>query len=284
MPALAMGHGAFHDIVAELTAELKKSPDDPALYFKMAAAHCDHGDWEIALNYLQKVEQLASGKFPADLVRGQALLTGERAAEAKKVLDRFLSTNPENAQALMLRARAQQRLGATEASLADFREAFRRSARPEADHVLEFVTTLVAQELRDEAAQTLAEATRKLGPVPSLVQKTLELDLAAGRFDHALTRLDTLQQSAPRPEPWMARRAAVLEQAGHRAEARRAWQALLAHLAALPAIERGSYGMRQLAERAQRALGVVASPAPVSAPPAAPLSSSSALDSTTSTP
>lgn len=282
MPTLAMGHGAFHDVVAELTVALKKDPNDPALHFKLAAAYCDHGDWQVALDYLEKVEQLAPEKFPTDLVRGQSLLTGERAAEAKAALDRFLSIQPENAPALMLRARAQQRLGATEAALADFREAFRRSATPEADHVQEFINALVAKGLRDEASQTLAEAIAKLGPVPSLLLKALELDLAAGCFDEALSHIDTLQQSAARPEPWMERRAAVLEQAGRSDEARSAWQTLLAHIAGLPAIERGSYGMRLLAEKAQRALGIIAAPAPVSAPPATPLSSTSI--STTSTP
>jgi hypothetical protein len=80
----------------------------------------------------------------------------------------------------------------------------------------------------------------------------------------------------------MARRAEVLEQAGRSAEARAAWQSVIAHTAALPAIERGSYGMRLLAEKAQRALGIVAAPSPVSAPPATPLSATSI--STTSTP
>ena len=53
----------------------------------------------------------------------------------------------------------------------------------------------------------------------------------------------------------MAKRAALLAQAGRRAEARAAWQALIDHLAALPNLERGSHAMSILAEQAREALG-----------------------------
>jgi hypothetical protein len=73
-----------------------------------------------------------------------------------------------------------------------------------------------------------------------------------------------MRQSAPRPEPWMARRASILAQAGRIEESRAAWQALVDHLSALPNLERGSHAMSTLMEQAKQALAALANP------PAAP--------------
>ena len=84
--------------------------------------------------------------------------------------------------------------------------------------------------------------------------KALELELMLGRYDDALARVEVLQKSAPRPEPWIARRASVLAQAGRFNESKAAWQALITHIQALPNLERGSHSMQLLTEQAQQAL------------------------------
>jgi len=66
--------------------------------------------------------------------------------------------------------------------------------------------------------------------------------------------VDEAQKEAPRPEPWMARRATILTQAGRIEESRNAWKALLAQLASLPEHDRASRAMRQLEDEARKAL------------------------------
>jgi hypothetical protein len=85
----------------------------------------------------------------------------------------------------------------------------------------------------------------------------MELEIITGDFDSALKRVDQLQKFAPRPEPWMAKRASLLAQAGRIADSRAAWQSLLAHLSALPNLERGSKPMKLLAEQAHQALAAL---------------------------
>jgi hypothetical protein len=82
----------------------------------------------------------------------------------------------------------------------------------------------------------------------------MDLQLAAKDYDGALSRIDTMQKSAPRPEPWMAKRAELLADAGRVEESRAAWQALLTHLSTLPNLERGSHSMSILSEKAHLAL------------------------------
>lgn len=249
---MALAHGDLVERMAGLHVKLEIQPDDAALRFELAGVYCLHGDWDLALAELERVDRLAPEKYPTDLVRGEAQLATRVPEAAKVALDRFLAAHPHQVKALTLRARALEVLAQPEASLTDYRTAWQVQARPEPDFVQEFSNALAAHGHAQEALEVLTVGIEKVGPVPGLVQLALQREIAAGRFDAALARIDTLQKSAPRVELWMAKRASVLEQAGRRAEAQSAWQALLDHLAALPNLERGSHAMSVLAEQARR--------------------------------
>ena len=264
-------------MVGEIMEALAAQPNDPELYWRLADANCSHGDWEIALQNIQRVEELAPGRYHLDWIRGRALLTGGQVAKAKDAFDRFLALEPQHVRALVFRARASQILGNTTAALADLDHAVRHSTPPDPQMIAEYATALVQAGRRDDAIQVLSTGVEKAGPVPSLVLAAMKLETAAGRFDDALNRIDAMQNSDPRPEPWMARRAALLEQAGRKEEAKAAWKALADHLAALPNLERGTPSMLELAQKAQQALGLASAsaPAPVIAPPAPSISPAS---------
>jgi predicted Zn-dependent protease len=251
---------------------LKKTPNDPALHFELADLNGQHGDWQMSLLNLDRVEELGPGKFPTPLLRGQAWLIGGQPEKAKMVLDPLVAAHPESARGWLLRARAAQRLGDAAGSLADYREALRRTNVPEPDLIQEAADALAAAGLAGEAVQVLAAGIEKLGPIPSLALRAMEVEIATKNFDAALTRVEALRKSAPRPEPWMARRASVLAQAGRIEESRAAWQALVAHLEALPNLERGSHAMSKLMQDARQALGSLGSlqpptPLPPTNPP-----------------
>lgn len=145
-----------------------------------------------------------------------------------------------------------------EAYLADCRTALRLAPRANATLVRETADALAAYGDRDAAVQLLAEAVQTLGAVPSLVLQALELELATGRFDDALARVDTLRKIWPLPEPWHARRAAILAQAGRLDEARAEWRALLAHIESLPPTRRASDAVQSVEAEARAALASAA--------------------------
>lgn len=262
LAATAFGHGGFHERLAQLSAELEKSPLDARLYFELADVHSQHGDWQEALRNLERVEELAPGKYLANLLRGQAWLAAGQPAHARKALDALLAAHPECGRGWLLRARARRWLGDPAGSLADYREALRRTAAWEPDLLQETADALAGQGHIREAAQVLAAGISKLGNVPSLILRSLDLELALKDYDAALRRVEAMRQTAPRPEPWMARRASVLAQAGRIEESRGAWQALVDHLTTLPNLERGSHAMSKLMEEARHALASLASLAP----------------------
>ena len=119
-PCIAGAHGAYHDVVNELSALLKQHPEDAAAHFKLACAHQEHRDWSLALVELEQVERLAPGKFETGYVQGQALATGGHILAARPVLDDFIATHPGHAGALAVRARVLLELKETAAALHDF--------------------------------------------------------------------------------------------------------------------------------------------------------------------
>lgn len=264
--ATAFGHGAYIERVARLMVALEQHPDDAALYLELADTRCEHEEWQLALEELDRADRLAPGKFPTDFFRGKAYLVGGKPAEARKALDRAIVREPANPSALTLRARAWAALGKSEESLTDYRAAWRTTAQPEPDLVQEVSDALMAQGHTEESLDILVVGMKKTGAVPGLVQLALDRERALGRFEDALARIDSLQRTAPRPEPWMAQRAALLAKAGRIADARAAWQALSDHLAALPNLERGSHAMSLLAEQARTALAALSLSAPTASP------------------
>jgi tetratricopeptide (TPR) repeat protein len=254
-----LGHGGFHERIASLTEAVEKTPADPGLRFELANLHAQHGDLKLALEQLDRVDALAPGKFLTDLLRGEAYLVARDYQKAKAALDRQVTAHPENGRGLLIRARVERQLRKDSAWLADYREALRRTAAPEPDLVQEVADALASQGLQGEAARVLDKGIEKLGKIPSLVLRALDLEIATKQFDAALRRVAEAQKEAPRPEPWMARRATILAQAGRLEESRAAWKELSAHLASLPESQRASHAMRQLADDAEKALSTAPS-------------------------
>jgi predicted Zn-dependent protease len=248
------GHEGLHELIAAQLKAVEKNPSDPALHLELANLYGRHGELKLALQNLDKVDALAPGKFPTDLFRGEAFLVAHDFTKAKQALDRQVAARPESARSWLLRARAERELGQHPDSLADYREALKRTTAAEPDLIEEVAGALAADGRKDEAAQVLAAGIEKLGQIPSLVLRALDLEIETKNFDAALDRIEHAQHDAPRAEPWMARRAAVLAQAGRIEESRAAWKALLEHLDSLPEHERTSRAMSTLTNEAREAL------------------------------
>jgi tetratricopeptide (TPR) repeat protein len=268
------GHGGYHERIAFLTAAVESKPSDPLLRFELANLQGDHGDLQLALLNLDRVDALAPGKFLTDLSRGQACLAAGEFTKAKEALNRQLVSHPECARAWLLRARAEHSMSQDLASLADYREALTRTTSPDPDLVQEVAGALATHGCEKEAAQVLTTGIEKLGRIPALVLRALDLEIATKNFDAALRRVEQAQHDAPRPEPWMARRAAILGQAGRIEDSRAAWKALAEHLDSLPDQERTSNAMSRLAEETRQALDSLKA-VPTTEPSSAPSLASS---------
>lgn len=247
-------HGTFHAQYLRLQEEIAANPQDALLQCRLANLFAEHEDFATALGALERATELDPKLATIELVRGEVLCAAGRSAEARESLNRFLAREQSNSLGWLLRARVRTSLGEARAALEDFRSALRTNRSPEPDLYQEVGDALAAQGELDEALAILADGLRTLGPIPSLSLRAIELESVAGRCDAALARVDQLQRTAARPEPWMVRRAELLAHAGRSVEAVAAWRELRAHLAALPAEIRSTHAMSRLAERAQQEL------------------------------
>lgn len=261
---VARGHGSHDDRVAHFIKVLKNDPADVNARHDLARAYVEHGDWELALTELDRADAMIPPDSDLDfsLTRARALVIGERAAEARQVLDSFLTKSPGHSVALLERARVLDLLKMPDLSLADYRMTLEITMNPEPDLFIEVADHLVKQHLNGEAISVMCKSIETKGQVPSLVLKVMELEMAAGLYDDALKRVDTMAALMPRPEPWMAKRATVLAQAGRIDESKLVWRALLTHIDSLPDLERGSVAMTNLTTQARLALASLESSHP----------------------
>ncbi|HEX2749306.1 MAG TPA: hypothetical protein VHM91_14960 [Verrucomicrobiales bacterium] len=250
-------HGDLGGRIGDLKAEILQHPGDGARRLTLADLLFQDGNFEGALTALADLDRMEPGKFPTDKLRGSALLALQRPAGAREALDRFLTRYPGDVPALLFRARALSALSETDAALNDYRAALRLSAAPEPDLFQEAAAALASARHPDEALAVLDRGIQSLGLIPSLAQRALDVELSLKRYDAALARVETMQHAAPRPEQWMAKRAAILTTACRIPESREAWQSLLTHLAGLPAAERSSNAMCRLAEEARQGLAIL---------------------------
>ncbi len=283
----AWAHGAIDAKIAELRERLLQSPEDAAVHFELADAYAEHGEWSEATKALSRSEELAPGLHPSELVRARIEMGMYRPSLAIEQLESFLVQYPKHSartRALVLKARALREVDRFEEALATYGAALAGNADSEVFQ--ETADVYAARQRIAEAAEVLATGLARLGPDPSLLVRALRHELALGRFDLALSRVDALRQSSPQPEEWMAKRATVLEQAGRKAEARAAWLSLQSHIASLPALQRGNKLLLDIAQSARLALGdaggasprsIIFPPAPVKAPPASPTPSATSL-------
>ncbi len=144
LPVFSWAHPAIEAQIALINERLEQSPADGALYFKRAQLHRHHREWDSALRDFDQALRLDPLMTGAQLRRGEVSLEADRAGEAKQAFDEFLKAHPANLDGLLLRGRALQKLGDSEAAAADYSQAIDRSSRPQPDWYIERARALAA--------------------------------------------------------------------------------------------------------------------------------------------
>ena len=236
-----------------LDREIELTPTNAVLWFTRSYLLVLDQKFNDARSDCDEADRLAPGQFATDRVRGQILTAEGRLNDAKSLLDQFLLSHPADGLALAARARLLLKMAHFESALADFRAALLRLPTHE-NLYLEIAAAMAAHGNPVEAVQVLAAGLVKFPGQPAMMLQALELEISTANFEAALVRISELEKSAPLPEPWMARRATVLKQAGRENEAREAWMTLRDHIAAMPNLQRGAPHFQILSQQAENAL------------------------------
>jgi predicted Zn-dependent protease len=255
----ARAQGSFPEGIAAASERVARQPGNAEALVARGELYRQHGHFDQALADFAAAGRALPPSDAADLLCGRTLLDAGRAHQALVYLDRYLARRPDSAAGLAERARAQEAVVAPQAAADDYQRALELTARPSPDQYLRRLRLQVAAGRPEAALGGLDEGIARLGPIASLEQPAIELELAARRWPQALERLDRLAAQSPRQESFLQRRGEILLQAGRRAEARQAFRAALEAIGALPVAEREAPAITALQAQLRRRLSDPAS-------------------------
>ncbi len=261
--AAASAHGELHEQIAGLDRQIAALPGDVALWLRRAELRRVHREWDAADADYAKALALDPRHPEAAWLRARAWLEAGKAAVALPELDAYLARYPDHAAARLTRARTLVALGRDALAVQDYDVALERMPDPAPDHYLELRNAQQAAGL--PPATQLAGIERglwRLGPVPSLEDAALDVEVRAQQWDAALARLDRQAAAASRMERWHYRRGLVLVQARRNDQAVAAFRASLAAIERLPPALRSPRASSELADLVRLELARLGAAAP----------------------
>jgi len=255
-PSSAKAHGPIDAQIARVTRLLEQAPHDAELYLKRGELHRVHGDFEAALLDYDRARKEAPDLFVLDLVRGQTLLEAGRPAEANKHLDRFLETSPGHVDARVCRAEARVLLGERLSAVEDYTRALEVDSVKAIEIYVARARALEAEgpQYYERALAGLDEGIERFGSLLLLLLPAIDLELACGRIERALERIDRVEAESARKEKWWLKKARILHAAGRAGEARELVQAALAAIDNLPHSRRQATATLKMAQEARELL------------------------------
>lgn len=220
--ALAAGHlsahpGLHHDI-ARLDGAIENDPARADLYLERAYLERLAGQFERALEDLDRAQDLAPCDLRVAAERGMTLAAQGSHVEAEAELTRFLERGPATAPTLAQRARIRARAGRAREAIADYSGAI--SLSPDVE--LYMARGAIEERLLrlDDAARGYREGLAGLGGAVVVRLALVRVEVLRRNFAAATALLDEEIARAPVAAEWYLRRAEVLEAAGSVALAR----------------------------------------------------------------
>ncbi len=256
-PGTVLAHADILVRIAALTREIRESPPSAALYLKRGELHRLHRDWPAALTDYEQAVRLEPRNPAVSYYRGRMWLEAGQPERAKPELNRFLAVRPNHADALLIRSRALARLGKPHSAAADLTKAIALLHRPTPEVYLERAKLLatVGPDYVDQALAELDEGIARLGPLVTLIQYAVSMEVARGQYDAALARIDALPVGVQSGPAWLARRGDILMEADRLNEARAMYIVAKQAILELPPARRQSRAMAALEARLRGAVG-----------------------------
>ena len=254
MSSYVRAHDDLHEQIVLVTAKIKRDPKNASLYLQRGELHRLRRDWRRAAADYDRAERLQPSLTTVDLARGKMFFESRRPLEARRMLDRFLSRQPDDVDGLVTRARVLAAIGARVEAVRDFTGALTLDKNPDPALYLERAQVLAVDEQHEEMLRGLDEGIKRLGPVVTLELAAIDLEIRRKNFDAALTRLDLIAAQSERKEIWLVRRGEILRSAGRIDEARESFKAALLAIEALSPDRRQSRAITELELRARSGL------------------------------
>jgi len=217
----ASGHPFLHDRLVLLDRQIRETPGDPALYVSRGSLLLDERRPAEALRDFDRAAALDPSRDEVELLRSRACLALDDLGGAAAAAERFLARQPDSPAGWLQSARVDSALGRPTAAILAFDRFFALAPEAQPDLYLERAALVERSGDPRSAAEGLESGIERLGPLTSLLERVVELQLAAEDTESALTALDRLVASSPVAERWLVARAEVLLILGRAADAAR---------------------------------------------------------------
>jgi predicted Zn-dependent protease len=253
-------HGDDQLLIDALTEELAKTPEAD-LYIRRGELFRHHEEWKKAGADFEAAARLEPKLQVVDFFRARLLLESGEPAQARPFIDRYLTNVSTEAEGWFLRGDILGALGQHEAGALEYAEGIRRAPHPRPEHFLRRAKFLAAAPHADPARVLAAidEGVEKLGPVISLLEYAIAIELERKNYEAALTRIAKAMEHSPRRETWLVRQGDVFLKAGRTAEAVSAYRAALAAIDELPPRYRETVPIEKLERDARASLSRITS-------------------------
>jgi len=218
---LCFAHDGLHEQIIAVTEEIKKDPQNAALYLKRAELYRLHEEWQNSERDFARAEKIDGKLAVIDLGRGKLWLDARQYSKARRALEKFLKIEPQSFEGVITLARVCVKLRRTNAAVGYFSEAIRLAPKDSAEIYLERAETFIAAGKLPEALQGLDEGLRQFPNLVTLETAAIDLEIKRRNYDAALLRLDRLAATMERRESFLLRRGEILLIAKRRCEARK---------------------------------------------------------------
>lgn len=255
LPALLFAHAGIDERIADVTREIAAEPVRAGLYIKRGELHRLHRDWPAALADFERAARLDPSLDRILLSRGRLRFESGDFKLAGADLDRYIEKHQDDHEARLVRARLFGKLRAWRAAVQEYDALIALLPHPAPEYYLERAEAEAAQG-GAHAATALAGLDRgiaDLGPILTLQEPAIELELQLKHWDRALARLEALARWLA-PERLWRRRGEILARAGRGALAEESFRKSLEVLAAMPARRRNAAAMKQFERELHAAL------------------------------
>jgi predicted negative regulator of RcsB-dependent stress response len=252
----AYAHGDDQVLIDALTEELAKAPEAD-LFIRRGELFRHHQEWTKADADFVAAARLEPKLTIVDFFRARLMLESGAPEKARPLVDRYIANAPDEAEGRFLRGDILAALDKHDAGALEYTEGIRRAPSPRPEHYLRRAKFLAAAPAADPARvlAALDEGIARVGPIVSLVDYAITLELERKNYDAALARIATIMEHSPRRETWLVRRGDVLVKCGRTREAVASYRAALTAIEQLPPRYRETVPMEKLARDARTSLG-----------------------------
>ena len=212
--AMAMAHPDGHERIAALELAPADGSCAAEALLERGRLHLELGELDDALSDVDRARACDTALEGLDQLQGRVHFARGEFPSARTALERHLGQRPDDRAARLLLARTLLQLD--QPALADqaFSQALGPETRPVPDHDL-WWSTARERAGNVQGALEVVQASLSRNPgVPALEERAVSLEVALGRHDQAVARLDAWIARSPTVLSLRARKAGVLEQAG----------------------------------------------------------------------